>query len=223
MTNSATLHDSRLPSFVVWTMFLAVGLFLAQSADAQATGQKTFSSSKEAVEAFVGAIRSGNNADLLAILGPGSEQIISSGDEISDKAERQRFIAKYDSKHSLSESGSHQLTLNIGEDDWPLPTPLVKLNDRWYFDGAAGKDEILYRRIGHNEIAAMGVCKGVVAAEHDYAATAHGPTTKTLETARRIHRDGGCGSNQTWPRIGCGSDQPDWMFFMVVNLSRKHC
>lgn len=173
MANNSTLPDSKALSFVVCTMLLAVAVFLAQSAQAQATGQKTFSSFKEAVEAFVGAIRSGNSTELLAILGTGSEQIISSGDEVADKAERQRFIEKYDLKHSLSESGPHQLTLNIGQEEWPLPIPLVELKGKWYFDGAAGKDEILYRRIGHNEIAAIGVCRGVVAAQHDYAASAH--------------------------------------------------
>lgn len=172
MANNSTLPDSKAMSSVMCTMLIAVVVFLAQAAQAQATGQRTFPSFKEAVQAFVGAIRSGNSTELLATLGPGSEQIISSGDEVADKTERQRFIEKYDFKHSLSEPGPHQLTLDIGQDEWPLPIPLAELRCKWYFDGAVGKDEILYRRIGHNEIAAMGVCRGVVAAQHDYAASA---------------------------------------------------
>jgi len=180
MANNSTLPDSKAMSSVMCTMLIAVVVFLAQAAQAQATGQRTFPSFKEAVQAFVGAIRSGNSTELLATLGPGSEQIMSSGDEIADKAERQRFIQKYDFKHSLAESGPHQLTLDIGQDEWPLPIPLAELRCKWYFDGAVGKDEILYRRIGHNEIGAMGVCRGVVAARPGYAASAHddvGPRT----------------------------------------------
>jgi hypothetical protein len=140
---------------------------------AQAEGQRTYATSKEALDAFIQASRDSNSAELQAILGPGSEQIISSGDEVADKKARDWFINGYDAKHSLVENGPHRLTLNIGKDNWPLPIPLVHANDKWYWDGAAGREEILYRRIGHNELAAIDVCKGVVAAQREYASTGH--------------------------------------------------
>ena len=155
------------------TALLAVASVVCPRGYAQADGQKTFSSSKEAVDAFVKDVREGDAAELQAILGPDSEEIISSGDKVADRAARDRFIARYDSRHSLVESDPGQLTLNVGQDNWPLPIPLVQSKAGWYFDGAAGKEEILYRRIGHNELSAINVCKGVVAAQHDYAAKEH--------------------------------------------------
>jgi hypothetical protein len=140
---------------------------------AQTPGQKTFASSKEATDALVQALKQNDSSSLVAILGEGSQPIVSSGDEVADKAARDTFLKRYNVKHSLVSSGDHQFTLNVGTDDWPLPIPLVDKAGKWYFDGVAGRAEILYRRIGHNEIDAIDVCKGVVAAQHDYAASAH--------------------------------------------------
>ncbi len=140
---------------------------------AQGAGQKTFSSSGDALTAFIQAVRDGDPSELGAILGPGTEQVVSSSDSVADKAARESFLKWYDEKHSLVPSGKGQFTLQAGKNDWPLPIPLVHAGDKWYWDGNAGKEEILYRRIGHNELAAINVCKGIVAAQHDYAASAH--------------------------------------------------
>lgn len=156
----------KAASFVV--LAISIPAVSGQTAD-----QKTFASSKQAVDTFIQALRSDNTTDLQAILGSGSEAIVSSGDAVADKTARADFLAKYDAKHSLSSSGQHELTLNVGADDWPLPIPLVDRSGKWYFDGAAGRDEIVFRRIGHNELAAIDVCNGVVAAQRDYAATSH--------------------------------------------------
>jgi hypothetical protein len=147
--------------------------FALTSAHAQANGQKTFSSPKRAVDTFITALREGNTSTLLAILGPGTEEIISSSDHVADKAARDQFLASYDLKHSLAELAPQQLSLNVGKDGWPFPVPLTSVNNEWYWDGAAGKQEILYRRIGNNELAAIDVCKGAVAAQRDYAADGH--------------------------------------------------
>jgi hypothetical protein len=161
----------------VTSVALAVifGLVIVAATDgrAQAGGQKTFSTSKEALDALIQASRDDNSAELLAILGPNTKQILFSGDEVSDKKARDWFLTNYEAQHSLVESAPHQLTLNIGKQDWPLPIPLVHANGKWYWDGTAGREEILYRRIGHNELSAIDVCKGVVAAQRDYASTAH--------------------------------------------------
>jgi len=155
---------------------ILLGLCLALSvstAVGQADGQKTFANSHDAVNALIQSLRANNKDELQAILGPGTDDMIPSGDEVMDKAERQRFLAKYDAKHSLVSSADGEITLNVGKDDWPLPIPLTKAGGKWYFDGAAGKEEILYRRIGRNELAAINVCQGVVTAQKDYAAAGH--------------------------------------------------
>jgi hypothetical protein len=151
---------------------LCMAAFLANS-HAQGTGQKTFSSSADAIAAFIQAVRDGDPSELGAILGPGTEQVVSSSDSIADKAARESFLKWYDEKHSLVPSGKGQFTLQAGKNDWPLPIPLVHTGDKWYWDGKAGTNEILYRRIGHNELAAINVCKGIVAGQHDYAASPH--------------------------------------------------
>lgn len=140
---------------------------------AQAAGQKTFNSSQEALHAFVQAVRENNTADLQSLLGPGSEQIVSSGDDVADKNARDRFVSEYERNHSLVQTAYHYFTLNVGKDGWPLPIPLVKAGNRWYWDGARGREELLYRRIGRNELSAIEVCQGVVEAQREYASTAH--------------------------------------------------
>ena len=140
---------------------------------AQAEGQKTFSSSRDALTTFIQAVRSGDPSELGAILGPGSEQIVASSDSVADKAAREAFLKWYNEGHSLEPLHNGELTLEVGKNNWPLPIPLAHKGGQWYWDGQAGKDEILYRRIGHNELAAISVCEGIVAAQHDYAASAH--------------------------------------------------
>ena len=157
---------SLLVTALLWVGFNCLAL-------AQAERQKTFSTAQKAVDALISAVRSGDDSELQQILGNGSEEIIASGDKVADKAARDRFVEAYDLKHSLVASAAHQLTLNVGKDNWPLPIPLLKANGKWFFDGAAAKEEILYRRIGHNELDAMDVCRGVVAAQREYAASGH--------------------------------------------------
>jgi Protein of unknown function (DUF2950) len=159
------------------TMVIATVLFTltftVPELRAQAAEQKTFDSSKEAVDAFLQAARENNTADLRAILGDDSEQIVSSGDDVADKKARDRFVSAYEAKHSLVKTAPHRFTLNVGKNDWSLPIPLVEANNKWYWDGARGREEILYRRIGRNELSAINVCQGVVAAQREYAASAH--------------------------------------------------
>jgi hypothetical protein len=174
MKNSAISNRHRLtcPFLVAGVASLMLWSFLPHIR-AQGADQKTFSSSKEAVSALIQAIRDENTGNLVAMLGPGSEEIVSSGDEVEDRNARRRFLERYDEKHALVASGSNELTLNVGNDDWPMPIPLVQNNGVWRFDGVGAKEEILYRRIGHNELSAIKVCKGVLAAQKDYAAAGH--------------------------------------------------
>jgi hypothetical protein len=121
----------------------------------------------------VEAARKADLVRLREIFGPGSEAIVSSGDEVADRAARERFVAHYEAKHALVPEGDDRVTLQVGEDDWPLPVPIVRRDGKWYFDGAEGADEIVYRRIGRNELGAIAVCRGYVEAQHEYAADDH--------------------------------------------------
>jgi hypothetical protein len=96
----------------------------------------------------------------------------------------------YGEGHSLVPSHNGDLTLEVGKENWPLPIPLVRKGDLWYWDGQAGKEEILYRRIGHNELDAIKVCKGIVAAQRDYAASAHDGKPVGSYAARLVSEPG---------------------------------
>ena len=178
----------RIANYLLLSALCTVA-FLGNSY-AQGTGEKTFSSSEDALTAFIHAVRDGSPSELGAILGPDSEQIVSSSDSVADKAARESFLKRYDERHSLVPSGKGEFTLDVGKDGWPLPIPLAHTGDSWYWDGKAGKDEILYRRIGHNELAAINVCKGIVAAQHDYAASAHDGQPAGSYAARFVSEPG---------------------------------
>jgi hypothetical protein len=133
----------------------------------------SFASAEDAVSALIEAGRKGDIGQLQAIFGPGSEAIVSSGDEVADRTAREGFLAQYDAKHSLVPEGDERVTLQVGGDDWPFPVPVMRRGDAWYFDGAEGADEIVYRRIGRNELGAIAVSRGYVEAQHEYAAVDH--------------------------------------------------
>ena len=102
----------------------------------------------------------------------------------------QAFVAKYEAKHSLEPQEDGSQLLQIGEDDWPFPVPLVQRDGRWYFDGAAGADELIYRRVGRNELGAIAVCRGFVEAQTEYAATGHDGQMAGLYAAFLISDEG---------------------------------
>ena len=138
---------------------------------AQQQGQKTFSSPEEASNALVTAAQNNDQAPLLEILGPGGKQIISSGDEHEDAYSRATFVERYREMHRLVNEPDGTTVLYIGAHNWPWPIPLVNKDNVWYFDTEAGKKEILFRRIGRNEMSAIHVCRELVAAEKEYYAT----------------------------------------------------
>ncbi len=138
-----------------------------------ASGEKTFSRSSEAVQALVAAARSGDEARLLAVLGPDGKDLIDSGDPVADKKAMESFVKMYDTKHSLRVTAPGYKTLVVGANDWPLPIPLVRDGMNWYFDSSQGRDEIVNRRIGENELGAIAVCEGYYRAQKEYAAKGH--------------------------------------------------
>jgi hypothetical protein len=140
----------------------------APSAVAATRTQPRFPSPEAAVTALVDAVRAGDKAMMLAILGPGSQPLVSSGDEVADRRSRQRFVDEYTEANRLLTVGEGKVVLSVGADEWPLPIPLVQDAAGWRFDTAAGKREILDRRIGRNELSAIQVCLAYVDAQREY-------------------------------------------------------
>jgi hypothetical protein len=152
---------------------------LPGGAISQQPGQKTFSSPQDASTALVAAVRTNDEAAMLTILGADGRQIISSGDETEDSQSRADFVRRYQEMHRLMKE-PEGFTLYVGAENWPLPIPLADRNGSWYFDTAAGTKEILYRRIGRNEISAIQVCHELVAAQHEYHSTQRAYAQKIL-------------------------------------------
>jgi len=168
MTNSQNNCFAR-----AFVLVIGAILTVAVAACAHKTDHAGFDSADEAVSALIDAGRKSDVARLRELFGPDSEAILSSGDAVADKAAREAFLAKYDEKHALVPEGDDKVTLQVGNDDWPMPVPVVRKDGKWYLDGDAGADEIVYRRIGRNELGAISVCHGFVDAQHEYAAADH--------------------------------------------------
>jgi Protein of unknown function (DUF2950) len=141
---------------------LAVGA--ARSSFAQTSKPKTFSSPGEAANAVFQAVQKEDEQTLEAIFGAGKE-VTSSSDEVEDKLEREQFAQKYQEMHRLVREPDGRTVLYIGAENWPFPIPLVAKNGAWYFDSDTGRHEILFRRIGENEVAAIQVCNAVAIAK----------------------------------------------------------
>jgi hypothetical protein len=157
----------RVQSLVRLASLPAAVLVIAMASVASA--QQSFHTADEAVNALVSAVRIGDRADILTVLGREGADIVSSGDDVADAAERQRFLAAYDAKHQISMDGDSKATIIVGQEDFLLPIPLVRKDRMWRFDTAAGRREILYRRIGRNELDTIQACLAYVDAQNDYA------------------------------------------------------
>jgi Protein of unknown function (DUF2950) len=137
--------------------------------------QQVYPSPENAAASLAAAVKAGTKRGILKVLGNDAEEIIESGDDVADAEARKRFLSAYDTKHSIRAEGNKKATLILGADDYPFPIPLVNnqniVNNKsgWEFDPAAGRREILYRRIGRNELDAIQTCLAFVDAQNEYA------------------------------------------------------
>jgi hypothetical protein len=161
------LINSHQRLAVALALVLALGLPPAVFG-AAAVKEKTFSSAEEGVQALIDATKKNDTRAMLAILGPEAKSFIESGDPLSDQATRERFVKSYEEANKLVKSGDSKAVLEVGKDAWPFPIPLVKENAGWRFDTQEGKEEIVNRRIGRNELDVIQVCLAVVDAEREY-------------------------------------------------------
>jgi len=163
-----------------------------------ASAQQAFKTPDEAAAALVSAAKASDMKALATVLGPDGEDIVSSGDEVADAATRQKFVTAYDAKHRITMEGDDKAIMIIGPDDYPLPIPLTRKEGMWRFDTAAGRDEILARRIGKNELEAIQSSLAYVDAQNEYAEKDRtGVGVKTY--AQRIISQPGKKDGLYWP------------------------
>jgi hypothetical protein len=193
------LYVARLATLAAATLVLA----MASGADAQ----QSFTTAEQAADALVGAVRTGERRAILQVLGRDGADIVSSGDPVADDTARRLFLAAYDAKHQVTTGDDSKATIVIGESDFPFPIPLVRKNTAWRFDTAAGRLEILYRRIGRNEYNAIQACLAYVDAQNEYAdkdRTGAGPGVY----AQRIVSQPGKKDGLYWPSSEGGDESP---------------
>ncbi|KPJ99649.1 MAG: hypothetical protein AMJ60_04330 [Desulfobacterales bacterium SG8_35] len=152
--------------FTIATLVTFLGLSLALISCK--VKQQEFASPADAVQALVTALKTNNDKELLSVLGPEANELIYSGDDVADLAKRQKFLEFYEEQNHIAPDGD-RFVLVIGKNDWPFPIPLVKKADRWVFDSVSGKEEILDRRIGRNELNTIQVILAIVDAQREYA------------------------------------------------------
>ena len=174
---------SRFGFAIVAGVMLLAGFH--QGAFAAEGRQKTFKSPEEAVKALAEAVKGSDTKKLLAILGPKGKELILSGDEVADKTGREHFVKAYEEMNKLVNESDTRVILHVGNGDWPFPIPVVKKGEYWLFDTIAGREEILNRRIGRNELNAIQVCLAYVDAQREYVLKER-DGDKVLEYAQRF-------------------------------------
>ncbi len=172
-TKLTIVTSLRIPLFAFAILaFCYVTLALRATPQSE---QKGFDTPKLAAEGLIQAAEGFDVPTLETILGPGSEDLVSSDDAVQDKNRAVAFAAMAHEKDSIAidPKNSSRATLSVGNDDWPLPIPIVKRKGKWYFDAKAGRNEILLRRIGANELDILEICRGFVDAQEEYATQKH--------------------------------------------------
>ncbi|HEY3064949.1 MAG TPA: DUF2950 domain-containing protein [Methylomirabilota bacterium] len=175
----------------------AIVIVLACIAVAFAANGKYFESVDDAVKALIDAVRANDRKALAEILGEHGRALVFSGDEVADRNIRALFIAEYDKAHRL-EGGGGKVVLYVGADDFPFPIPLIPDGPSWRWDAEAGREEILKRRIGRNELSAIQVCLAYVDAQREYYSESRS-RDGVLEYAQRIRSNPGKHDGLYWP------------------------
>jgi hypothetical protein len=184
-----TFHWIDLSNVAAVTCLLL--MCLSDHSRAQQPGQKTFPSAEDAAKAFVMAAQNNDEKAMIEILGKDGKQIVSSGDDAEDRKNRANFVKRYEQMHRLVKEPDGTTVLVIGAENWPTPIPLANKGNSWYFETEAAKQEILYRRVGRNEISAIRICQELVAAQKEYLA-------EHSEYAKQIFSDEGQRNGLYW-------------------------
>jgi hypothetical protein len=201
-----TMRKTHRPLFV--TIFLILGLLVGLSTWTYAADtQRTFDSPGAAVDALVTATEAGDMKTLRSILGSDAEPILSSGDPVADQNARDNFAAKYREMHRSTYDAQGRIILYVGAENWPLPIPVVKKDNAWLFDTSAGAAELVYRRIGQNELHTIGVLNELTRAQREYASEERGGGS-TKQFARKILSDPRTHNGLYWTVAECEPVSP---------------
>ena len=171
-----------------------------------ASAQQMFKTPADAADALIAALRSNDAKAIGTVLGPDGQAIISSGDPAADADTRRSFLAAYDAKHQMTQDGEKAF-LVIGQENFPVPIPLVRKLDQWAFDTAAGRDEILFRRIGRNELDVIQICLAYVDAQNEYAEKDRTGAGAGVYAQRAIS-SAGKKDGLYWPAVGNEEQSP---------------
>jgi hypothetical protein len=168
---TASLHSHISKLVLAAVLVTSVSAFTANAQTSTTAKAKNFTTAGEAVDALIDAAEKYDEAALTEILGPGSYDILHTGEPARDREVAQAFAAKAREKKkiAIAKNNPRRAILEIGDDNWPFAVPIVKTGATWSFDSKAGRQELLYRRIGGNELDAIQICRGYVEAQHDYA------------------------------------------------------
>lgn len=158
---------ARLLGRLLLTALVAAGT--AQAAESPIVVQRVFASPTQASEALIAALRSGDDAALLQVLGPQGKDLIQSGDPVADANGREQLLRAYDAAHRLESGDRHQTLLLVGAEEWPMPIAMVREDSHWRFDTEASVQKILDRRVGRNELDVIEVCRAYVTAQRQFA------------------------------------------------------
>jgi Protein of unknown function (DUF2950) len=186
-------------------VFLAAWSMATEGAAGEAK-QTDYKSAQEAVDGLVAAVKAGNTDGIVAVLGPKGRELASSGDAVADAAARERFKTAYDESHELKQEGDARAVLVIGKEEYPFPIPIIAEGGSWRFDTVAGAQEILNRRIGANELAAIEVMRAYVDAQREYAGVDR--DGKGVQYARKLLSDEGKRDGLYWPTVEGEDESP---------------
>lgn len=176
---------------------MAAALTACRTPAERPMNQESFASPQQAVTALITAVQNDSDRNLLAILGPDAQDLITSGDPVADRNGRSRFLAAFDKKHSLEQEEADRALLIVGNKSYPFPIPLQRQGDAWTFDTAAGREEILNRRIGRNELHTIEVMRSYAAAQREYASSKHNGGDPTF--AQKLTSSEGMKDGLYWP------------------------
>jgi Protein of unknown function (DUF2950) len=210
------MNTKYLGAFSKLGLLTGAVLILAGSSLAQA--QERFKTPEAAADALVSAARSGDRKTVLTILGPGSQELVSSGDPVADDNVKQEFLAAYDAQHRVVTESGKPATLVIGKNDWPFPIPIVQRDGQWSFDTPAGREEILARRIGRNELAAIQASLAYFDAQNEYADRNKNKNGMAVY-AQRIVSSPGKKDGLYWPTEG--NEQPSPLGEAVADATQR--
>jgi hypothetical protein len=201
--NSAPSAGHKHPSAL---MLFAGCLLLASTAiAATSSGQQVFPSVAAAAKALVAAARTDDMAALSSILGGDAKEVLSSGDPVADNTSRDNFVAKYDQMHRAAYDDQGRVILYLGADNWPFPIPLVKSGNGWVFDTESGKKELLFRRIGRNELFTIDVLADLANAQQEYASEVR-DNGSVQQFAQKIQSSPGKHDGLYWP-VSSGEEE----------------